>query len=281
MRLDFSQLKLWQDPRASMRELYALRERQSDEAEQLQVDCQIARCHGLLGDFREGLILLEKIKSSPGYEHEPLLQTMVNLEEGRIHNSSGHPRRAEPFFKQAYEVAQAAEIDDLAVDALHMLAIIEPDKAGDYTQQALDLCDSSAHPGCERWRGPLLNNLGWHQFEAANFEAALVTFNRALEERRKRNEPGPERIAEYCVAKTLRHLGRSDEALPIAERLTREDPNDAYFAEEAGECLQAAGRQPEAAPYFAKAYEKLSADPWHQEHEPKRLESLRSRSQPS
>ncbi|HEY7093737.1 MAG TPA: hypothetical protein VH393_11185 [Ktedonobacterales bacterium] len=49
---------------------------------------------------------------------------------------------------------------------------------------------------------------------------------------------------------------------------------DGYIYEEIAECLAALGRAGEARPYFTRAYETLSRDPWLAESEPARLERL-------
>ncbi|HEX8682227.1 MAG TPA: hypothetical protein VF707_07935 [Ardenticatenaceae bacterium] len=49
---------------------------------------------------------------------------------------------------------------------------------------------------------------------------------------------------------------------------------DGYVYEELGECLLALGRPEQARPYFARAYEEFSQDPWLVEQEPVRLQRL-------
>jgi tetratricopeptide (TPR) repeat protein len=86
------------------------------------------------------------------------------------------------------------------------------------------------------------------------------------------------RIALWAEARTLRSLGRVEEALALQQELLREfdtlgEP-DGYVYEELAECLAALGHD-EARSYFARAYETLSRDPWLAESEPARLERLR------
>ena len=55
------------------------------------------------------------------------------------------------------------------------------------------------------WLGPLLNNLGWELYEAGKLDAALDTFERALEAREQEPEnQAAIEIARYAVGKTLR-----------------------------------------------------------------------------
>jgi hypothetical protein len=77
----------------------------------------------------------------------------------------------------------------------------------EWTERGLALAE--AEPGAAYWAGPLLNNLGWHHYEAGDYEAALAEFERALEVR-ERDPTNPEAIgfAREAVETTLKALGR-------------------------------------------------------------------------
>ena len=86
----------------------------------------------------------------------------------------------------------------------------------------------------------------------------MAAFETALAARREQGKPRETRVAEWCVARCLRALGRPAEALAIHERLAVEtaaagEPEDGYGAEEIAECLLALGRDEEARPHFARA----------------------------
>jgi tetratricopeptide (TPR) repeat protein len=89
------------------------------------------------------------------------------------------------------------------------------------------------------------------------------------------------RIAQWCVARTLRSLKRVEEALSKQMTLKAEyeaageGDRDGFVYEEIGECLLELKRIKEARPYFAKAHEILSQDSWLAEKEPERLARLR------
>ena len=53
------------------------------------------------------------------------VRTRYLLERGRVFNSSGKPDQARPFFRAAWDKAQAGKLEDLAVDAAHMLVILD------------------------------------------------------------------------------------------------------------------------------------------------------------
>jgi hypothetical protein len=82
------------------------------------------------------------------------------------------------------------------------------------------------------------------------------------------------------VARTLRSLGRTEEALQrqraLQSELAEAGAEDGYCHEELGESLLALGRAEEAKPHFAEAHRLLSKDPWLTDTEPNRLERLKS-----
>ena len=64
--------------------------------------------------------------------------------------------------------------------------------------------------------------MGWTAFERGDFDAALGRVEAALAARREQGKPAEIRIAKWCVARTLRALGRFDEALDIQLALAAE-----------------------------------------------------------
>ena len=89
-----------------------------------------------------------------------------------------------------------------------------------WTERGIGVAEK--HEGAAYWVGPLLNNLGWEYYDAGELDAALDAFEQALvaRERDPENAAGIE-IALYTVGKTLRALGRMDEAVPLLERAPR------------------------------------------------------------
>jgi tetratricopeptide (TPR) repeat protein len=199
------------------------------------------------------------------------------LERGRTLNSSGKRDEARPLFEEAWELARQSGLDGFAVDAAHMVAIVtSPDESLRWNEIGLDLARESEDPRARRWRGSLLNNLGWTRHDGGDFARALSLFEEALAARREEGTVRQVEIARWCVARCLRSLGRIDEALAAQRSLAadmeaRGADEDGYVSEELGECLLSLGRPDEARPYFARAYRALGADPWLAEKEPARI----------
>jgi tetratricopeptide (TPR) repeat protein len=156
-------------------------EEEPDDAGCAEVLTQLARVQGLRGDFDgcdELLAQAEELAGASG-----IADVRIKLERGRKLRSSGEAPASVPLFEAAFEDALANELYYLAGDAAHMVAIADPEKMIAWTERGLALAD--AEPDAAYWAGPLLNNLGWHYFEAGDHEAALSAFERALEVRER------------------------------------------------------------------------------------------------
>ena len=244
-----------------------------------QLLTQIARCQGLQMKFDEAERTLDEAEGVVA-RGMPVARVRLLLERGRLRNSSKRREEAKPHFREAWEIATAAGADAFAVDAAHMLGIVETgDASVAWNRRAIELAQASSDPKARRWLGSLYNNLGWTFHDKGDFAAALDLFRKALKAREEAGKTSDVRVARWCVARALRSLGRFDEALATQEALLEagraENAPDGYVEEEIGECLAALGRAAEAAPHFAAAHAILAADPWLRRDEPERLERLR------
>ncbi len=275
---------LWDydDPAASearFRAAIEAAEAGGDRAAADEARTQLARALGLQGQFGDGHAMLDQVDAD--HPTDDRIRVRALLERGRLLRSSGDPAAAVAPFAAAWELARTLGEDGLAVDAAHMLAIVDaPPGEPDWHARALDLADTSPDPAARKWRGSLWNNIGWARFEANDLDGALAAFETALAARREQGGAKETRIAEWCVARCLRALDRPAEALAVQERLAAEtaaagDPEDGFCTEEIGECLLVLGREAEARPYLARAATLLGADTWLAEHEPDRIARLR------
>ena len=273
---------LWSfdDPASSERAfgVVAARARvESDGAFLAEALTQLARAQGLQERFDDARRTLDEAESALRRD-DGRARIRLLLERGRVANSSGADGRGSASFLEAWELARTAGEDALAVDAAHMLGIVEPpDEAWSWNERAMELAGASSDPGARRWVGSLANNMGWARHEAGRYDDALELFRIALDERHATGSPDQIGIARWCVARCLRSLGRFDEALAeqraLAGELTAARLEDGYVDEEIGECLLALGRDEEARPSFARAAELLAGDP---AVTPERLERLRA-----
>jgi tetratricopeptide (TPR) repeat protein len=222
----------WDDPQESERRLRSAAE-EATGVEQLTLRTQVARALGLQQRYAEAHRELDAVESArrrlPGIDQRTALalQARVTLERGRVHRSSGEPDRASECFDDAATLAREAGEPALGVDAVHMLALVEPSPqlAVRLHRQALRMARSSDDPAVRRWEAPVLNNLGCSLVEAGRTEQALAAFEDALELRSRADPEGhrPEtRTARAMVAWALRLLGRTQDALRLQRQLKEE-----------------------------------------------------------
>ena len=279
--IDFDALWDYQDPAKTEARFIALLPpvRQSTDTGYLaELLTQIARCQGLQRHFESAHATLDEVRALLP-EATPRAHVRYLLERGRVYNTAGETDPARDNFRAAWHLAVEHGEDGFAVDAAHMMAIVEPGTTGlDWNLAALELCKGSEDPSAQKWKGSLLNNIGWSYHELGRYEEALDTFQRGLEWQQSAGKDREARIAAWTVARTLRSLGRAGEALAIQldnlSRVRETGDSDGFVEEEIAECLLALGRADEARPHFASAHETLSKDPWLSADEPDRLERL-------
>ncbi len=193
---------------------------------------QIARSLGLRRDFeraREELRAVAKELDRAGAE----ARTRYFLELGRTYASAAHPAElqtpqaselARSAYRQAIELARTASLDGLAIDAIHMMAFVDTDAADQLTwaEEALRIVESSTQPAARRWEASIRNNLGHALHQLGRYDEALVQLRQAVAIRERGTSAEATRTAHWMVARTLRAMGRVDEALKIQLRLERE-----------------------------------------------------------
>jgi len=263
---------------ARFRDLLPRARAASDGAYLAELLTQVARTEGLQQRFEDAHRTLDEAEALLGDGMERA-RTCFLLERGRVLNSSKRPAEAKPLFLRAWDDARGAGLDGLAVDAAHMVAIVEgPEQARAWNGKAMAFAESSADPEAKKWLGSLYNNAGWDHHRAGRFAKALELFEKSLA---WRAGTGAKDVSteRWCVARCLRSLGRTAEALQSQRALLAEAGaagRDAGFEEEeVGECLLALGKGEEARPHFLRAHELLSKDPWLARDEAPRLERLR------
>ena len=206
-------------------------------SESHEIATQLARSMGLQGRFDDGHSVLDAVS--------PVTDRVVirtDLERGRLFNSAGDALSAVPLFQRAADRALACGDIGLELDALHMLAIADSTRAGDWNLFALSRAEVSDDPAAKIWIGSLLNNYGWTLFDRGDLAGALELFEQAVVIRQEQGVAEPIAIAKWCVARTYRELGRYDEAIEIQLRLAASNPvPDRFVFEELAELYSAVG----------------------------------------
>ena len=212
---------------------------------------QVARTYSLRGRFDDAnreLDAIEPALATAGVE--PRVRAW--LERGRTLRSAGKPMEGKPLFMRAYVTADAARLERLAADALHMLALAEPalDDRIAWNRRTIDYARRATDPRAQGWQATAMNNIGSDLREAGRLDESLASFREAQAAYERIGRPQPLFVARWQVANVLRLLGRTDEALAMQTALERDtaaagEP-DPYVYDELA-LLQAARGQADAA----------------------------------
>ena len=241
---------LWDfdDPAGSEKRFRALVERAEATGDPILAEAltQLARAQGLQRRFTDADRAMDEAEAALRPD-DRRGRIRIELERGRVANTAERPGRGAASFRAAWDLARDANEDALAVDAAHMLGIVEPpDTAWTWNERAMELARTSPDAAARRWVGSLANNMGWARHEAGAYDEALELFTLALAERERQDDPGRTRVARWCVARCLRSLGRTEEALAEQQALAAEleavGETDEFVTEEIAECLRALGR---------------------------------------
>ncbi|MDZ5621339.1 tetratricopeptide repeat protein [Nocardioides sp. HM23] len=194
---------------------------------------QVARALGLQERYDDAHAVIDDL--SP--DGSPEVAVRLLLEQGRLYRSSGDPDHARPFFEEAAATAERAGLEELHVDALHMVAlVVPPEEQLAANHAALAHATAAEDPRAQRWAASLLNNIGMRHADIGDWGAALAAFEDAVEARQATGKPSELRIAWWMVAWALRNLGSTDSALEIQRRLKAElesvGEEDPYVDEE-------------------------------------------------
>ena len=212
----------------------------------LILQTQIARTFGLRLKFDQARSVLAPIESQLG-RVSPEVEVRYFLELGRTYASPVHPDEAKTpenreiargHFMRAFERAKSAGLEFLAIDALHMMPMVDTDPAMqlEWDERAIALMETSSQPQAKRWEGSLRNNVGYAKHLLGDYDEALRQFALSLAAHERSGNTRAMRIAHWMIAWTYRAQKRYAEAIEIQLRLEREwdaagDP-DAYVFEE-------------------------------------------------
>ncbi len=230
-----------------------------------QLLTQIARAESMQRKYQDALKTLDRVdKALPKADTRTIIRYL--LERGRVYNSSGNVEDAKRSFEQAFDLATKAQEDFYSVDAANMVAKVEaPGNRLEWNLKALDLAENSKDERAWGWRGSLYNSIGWDYFDGGEFQEALFMFEKARDLRQQQGDTANLAVAKWCVAKTLRMMGHTEEALDMQRQLFDEyqanGRRNGFVYEEIAEGLLTIGNEAEAEGWFAAAYNELYREP--------------------
>ncbi len=257
--------KLWdyQDPEASEIRFRDALENAST-TDRLILNTQIARTFSLRSEFEKAESALGEIEESVTSSSSAEALCRFHLESGRTLVSGTRPAsteeqgrtdRARSHYARAFEIAKSNELDALAIDAVHMMAFVDPEPAEQlkWARSGLEIALRSTQEGAQKWEASLRNNIGYAQHQLGSYEEALTEFKLAASLRERQGSQWQIHVAHWMVAWTLRHLGRIDEALILQHELESKreaigEP-DPYVFQELAALYEAKGEAEEASRY--------------------------------
>lgn len=281
---DFDKLWDYDNPSETekkFKELIPVLNDSKDRSAYLQLLTQTARTLGLQMKFEEAHKLLDEVEPMITDEFY-VAKIRYMLERGRTFRSSKQVEKSRDLFLKAYELAVKHNEDNYAIDAAHMLGIIEPYKeAQEWNELAIKLTEKTKDEKAKKWLGPLYNNTAWNYHDNKEYEKALEIFRKNVDFHTKRESKQQLIIAKWSVARALRSLDKTDEALEMQLSLLKEIEakgleQDGYIYEELGELNLLKENKEDAKKYFGLAYDLLSKDIWLAANEKDRLEKIKT-----
>ncbi|WP_244857614.1 tetratricopeptide repeat protein [Agromyces archimandritae] len=198
---------------------------------------QLARALGLAKEPEEAVEVLDAIEAEPG---DGELRARVALERGRLATTSDRAHAVATLTYAAREAALAADLF-LALDALHMLALIDAGHEEEWAEEGFAVLAASREPRVLRWGVALHNNLGWTLHDAGRAEEALARFEDASRYAERFGTAEQRHVARWAIGRCLRTLDRTEEALAIQQELHEARPDDGYVIAELHELGVSAG----------------------------------------
>jgi tetratricopeptide (TPR) repeat protein len=243
--VDVDALWNYSDPAASeARFREALTKAQGDDA--LVLRTQIARTLGLRQRHEEAHRELDAVEAA-ARDAGAAVHVRIALERGRVLRSSGKPAEGKPLFVRAFETADANKLERLAADALHMIALVEPqqDERIAWNRRTIDYARKASDPRAQGWQAAAHNNIGSDLREAGRLDDSLAAFRDALAAYERKGRADEVRIARWQIANVLRLKGQRDEALAMQLALERDaaaaGAPDPYVYDELAQLRRAAG----------------------------------------
>lgn len=234
--------------------------------DQIILETQIARSYGLRKDFAKAQEILANLEPRLS-QASPEANVRYWVELGRTYCSVAHPKESRTpeakergglAYMKAFECAKAGGLDFLAVDALHMMTVIDsaPESQIEWNRKALAFMEESNQEEAKKWEGSLRYNLGYAFHLAERYDEAFEEFGRAMIAYESAGRINSVRYTKWMIAWTMRVTGRYSEALEIQLTLEKEwevagEP-DPYVFEELAHIYKEIGDESKAEYYAEK-----------------------------
>ncbi|MBV8466642.1 MAG: hypothetical protein JO218_11930 [Burkholderiales bacterium] len=267
------------DSEQRFRQEVAVAEQNGDLNERGELMSQIARAQAMQGQFKAAQETLDQLQQELP-KLAPIVSVRFTLEQGRMIQALGDPKRAWRWYHAALQLAQKNKLDFFAIDAMHMMALTEKGQAAlDWNLKAAALAEHSDAANADDWLGSLYNNVGWLYYDLKDYDKSLAYLKRAQAWHEAHGSDRPLLIARWGVAKLLRLTGESAKALAIQLDLERawkqHGTEDGFVYEEVAEGYFTEGNIDKAREYYSKAYEVMSKDTWLAQRDPAHLARLK------
>jgi Flp pilus assembly protein TadD len=168
-------------------------------------------------------------------------------------------------WQSALDTAKAASLGALAIDAIHMVAFIDttPLQQPYWAKPALAVVLASAQTAAQRWQASNHNILAYALEQQGRHADGLPQYQQALNLRLQVGNAQNTLVAGYMVARSLRFLGRVDEALVMQQQLLRDSEAlgaaDPYVLDELALLFKARGEAAQAEAALQRAAQLRSA----------------------
>lgn len=239
--------------------------------EAIEALTQLARFKGQKNELKEAKLLLNQataLLAAKAPELRKKAEMRLELEMGRWFSLSMNPKKAEDHFLKAWNLANEGKHLFFATEAAVLISLVQPPKLQvEWFLKALKTAENSSVDSGQRWLPQLYMMQGWRSFDGHRFAEALQSFEKAIAQPRVPGDIAQYRVIQWAIARTLRALERTPEALERLQTLHLEMVNsgvaNGYVDLELAECLQRTKKLVDAKAYFGSAHTLLSEDAWY------------------
>lgn len=243
---------------------------------------QLARLQGLQGKLQEAeatLLLTKELLPEGHAQAFARAELRYLIEQGRFFSLSMNSYQSLKYFEMAWQ--EAVKLNDvyLLIETSVLLSISQPPKyQNEWLKQALKLAETSGDARGKLWLAQLYVMDGWHSFNFRKFEESLESFKKALEQPETTQNISNRVAVRWGLARTLRSLGRVQDALNVQNELLSEfqavEKVNGHVFLELAECLLLLKKHEDAKIYFEAAYKELSLNGWYSDNKPSELSRI-------